>query len=71
MHFLWVNDRAPKVMAMELIEHYEESKRGLYSGAVGYFDPKGNFDFNVIIRSIMHDAESKNTSVQVGWSNYL
>ena len=57
---------APKVMAMELIEQYEESKRGLYSGAVGYFDPKGNFDFNVIIRSIMHDAESKNTSVQVG-----
>ena len=57
---------APKIMAMELIEHYEESKRGLYSGAVGYFDPKGNFDFNVIIRSIMHDAESKNTSVQVG-----
>lgn len=57
---------APKIMAMELIEQYEESKRGLYSGAVGYFDPKGNFDFNVIIRSIMHDAESKNTSVQVG-----
>jgi len=38
---------APKVMSMELIEHYEQSKRGLYSGAVGYITPEGDFDFNV------------------------
>ena len=57
---------APKVMAMKLIEQYEATKRGLFSGAVGYFDPDGNFDFNVIIRSILYNSTLKNTSVQVG-----
>lgn len=57
---------APKVMAMELIERYERSRRGLYSGAVGYFDPSGNFDFNVVIRSILYNAADKYISVQVG-----
>lgn len=47
---------APKVMAMQLIEQYEQTRRGLYSGAVGYFDPEGNFDFNVVIRSILYNA---------------
>ncbi|MBK9328998.1 MAG: chorismate-binding protein, partial [Sphingobacteriales bacterium] len=36
---------------MRLIEKYERTKRGLYSGCVGYITPKGNFDFNVVIRS--------------------
>ncbi|MCB0437079.1 MAG: chorismate-binding protein, partial [Mangrovimonas sp.] len=40
---------APKISAMKLIETYEETKRGLYSGAVGYFTPNGDFDFNVVI----------------------
>ena len=53
-------------MAMKLIEQYEATKRGLFSGAVGYFDPDGNFDFNVIIRSILYNSTLKNTSVQVG-----
>ncbi len=44
---------APKISAMKIIEELEETKRGLYSGAVGYFTPKGDFDFNVIIRSIL------------------
>ncbi len=57
---------APKVMAMELIERYERSRRGLYSGAVGYFSPEGDFDFNVVIRSILYDALSGYLSVQVG-----
>ncbi|MEZ4918890.1 MAG: anthranilate synthase component I family protein [Saprospiraceae bacterium] len=57
---------APKVMAMELIEQYEQSKRGLYSGAVGYFTPDGDFDFNVVIRSILYNANSQYTSFQVG-----
>jgi para-aminobenzoate synthetase component 1 len=57
---------APKVMAMQLIEQYESSKRGLYSGAVGYFDPQGNFDFNVVIRSILYDAARSYVSFQVG-----
>lgn len=57
---------APKVMAMQLIENYEQTRRGLYSGAVGYFDPFGDFDFNVVIRSILYNASSEYVSVQVG-----
>lgn len=57
---------APKVMAMELIEQYEHTRRGLYSGAVGYFDPNGDFDFNVVIRSILYNAADGYVSAQVG-----
>ena len=48
---------APKISAMKIIEKLEETKRGLYSGAVGYFTPEGNFDFNVVIRSILYQEE--------------
>ena len=57
---------APKVRAMELIEKYEKSKRGLYSGSVGYFTPDGDFDFNVVIRSILYNSEKKYLSFHVG-----
>ncbi|WP_456420417.1 anthranilate synthase component I family protein [Lutibacter sp.] len=57
---------APKISAMRIIEELEETKRGLYSGAVGYFTPKGNFDFNVIIRSILYNASKKYISYSVG-----
>ncbi|MEO6347400.1 MAG: anthranilate synthase component I family protein [Aquaticitalea sp.] len=57
---------APKISAMKIIEELEETKRGLYSGAVGYFTPEGNFDFNVIIRSILYNAEKKYVSFSVG-----
>ncbi|MDP5092934.1 MAG: anthranilate synthase component I family protein [Polaribacter sp.] len=57
---------APKVSAMKIIEKYEATKRGLYSGAVGYFTPEGNFDFNVVIRSILYNAEKKYVSFSVG-----
>lgn len=57
---------APKVSAMKLIEHYESTKRGLYSGAIGYIDPDGNFDFNVVIRSILYNSENKYLSFMVG-----
>ncbi len=57
---------APKVMAMELIEQYEYSRRGLYAGALGYFEPAGNFDFNVLIRSILYNESRKYISFQVG-----
>lgn len=57
---------APKVSAMRIIEALEESKRGLYSGALGYFDPQGNFDFNVVIRSILYNASKKYVSYSVG-----
>lgn len=57
---------APKISAMKIIEELEETKRGLYSGAVGYITPKGNFDFNVIIRSILYNETNKYVSYSVG-----
>ncbi|MFD1064297.1 aminodeoxychorismate synthase component I [Winogradskyella litorisediminis] len=57
---------APKISAMQIIEKLEETKRGLYSGSVGYFTPEGNFDFNVIIRSILYNASKKYVSYSVG-----
>nr|WP_262914759.1 aminodeoxychorismate synthase component I [Christiangramia lutea] len=57
---------APKISAMKIIEELEESKRGLYSGAVGYFTPTGDFDFNVVIRSILYNSENKYLSFSVG-----
>jgi para-aminobenzoate synthetase component I len=49
---------APKVRAMQLIEEYEDTRRGLFSGAVGYIAPAGDFDFNVVIRSILYNAHN-------------
>ena len=57
---------APKIAAMEIIEKEEESKRGLYSGSVGYFSPTGDFDFNVVIRSILYNQKQKYVSFSVG-----
>ena len=57
---------APKISAMELIEKHEDFKRGLYSGAFGCFLPDGDFDFNVIIRSIMYNKKLKTLSFPVG-----
>jgi para-aminobenzoate synthetase component I len=57
---------APKISAMQIIENLEETQRGLYSGAVGYFQPNGDFDFNVVIRSILYNAENKYLSFSVG-----
>ena len=57
---------APKVSAMKISEELEETKRGLYSGAVGYFTPTADFDFNVVIRSILYNQENKYVSFSVG-----
>ncbi len=57
---------APKVSAMKIIEDLEETQRGLYSGTVGYFTPNGNFDFNVVIRSILYNATNQYVSYSVG-----
>jgi len=57
---------APKISAMKIIENLEETKRGLYSGSVGYFAPNGDFDFNVIIRSILYNETKKYISYSVG-----
>lgn len=51
---------------MKIIEELEETKRGLYSGAVGYFTPQGDFDFNVVIRSILYNEENQYVSFSVG-----
>ena len=59
---------APKKKVMELIEQYEQTKRGLFSGAIGYVRPGGDpeFDFNVVIRSILYDQTAKYLSFQTG-----
>ncbi|MCA6364986.1 MAG: anthranilate synthase component I family protein [Bacteroidetes bacterium] len=57
---------APKVRAMQLCEETEHMKRGLYSGAVGYFTPDGDFDFNVVIRSIQYNAATGHLSLKTG-----
>ncbi|MBT8195839.1 MAG: anthranilate synthase component I family protein [Bacteroidia bacterium] len=57
---------APKIAAMKYIEEFESTKRGLYSGAVGYVDPFGNFDFNVVIRSLQYNAANNYLSLMVG-----
>jgi len=57
---------APKVKVMEMIQQLEPSQRGIYSGAAGYFNPDGDFDLNVVIRSIIYDSNSKRLSFHVG-----
>ncbi len=57
---------APKVEVMKNIERYEDAKRGLYSGAVGYITPETDLDLNVVIRSIFYNSESKHLSIQAG-----
>jgi para-aminobenzoate synthetase component I len=57
---------APKRKVLQLIEQYEKTKRGLFSGAVGYINPENDFDFNVVIRSILYNATDKYLSYQTG-----
>ena len=57
---------APKRRVIELIEQYEKTKRGIFSGCLGYISPDGDFDFNVVIRSIMYNAFSTYLSFQAG-----
>lgn len=57
---------APKISAMVLAEKYERSKRGVYSGALGYFAPNGDFDFNVVIRTLLYNRQNKYLSFHTG-----
>lgn len=57
---------APKVRMMQLAEQYERSRRGVYSGAIGYFTPEGDFDLNVVIRSLFYNADNKYLSFHTG-----
>ncbi|MES2799082.1 MAG: anthranilate synthase component I family protein [Bacteroidota bacterium] len=56
----------PKLRAMELMEDYENFKRGLYAGSIGYIQPNGDFDFNVVIRSLIYNRKEKYMSCAVG-----
>lgn len=57
---------APKHRVMQLIATYEHMPRGLFSGAVGYIDPKGDFDFNVVIRSLFYNQLTQQLRYLVG-----
>lgn len=57
---------APKVRAMQILEQLERSKRGIYSGTVGFMLPKGTGDFNVVIRSLVHSSETNCLSLHAG-----
>lgn len=57
---------APKISAMKLIDRYEKSRRGIYAGGLGYFGPQGNFDFSVVIRTLLYNAETGYLSFHTG-----
>ncbi len=57
---------APKIRSMKLIERFEDFKRSFYSGSVGYFTPERDFDFNVVIRSLLYSDELNYLSFPVG-----
>ncbi len=57
---------APKIKSMELIEKYEDTLRGIYSGSIGYITPEKDFDFNVVIRSIFYNEQTQYLSFMVG-----
>lgn len=57
---------APKQRVLQLIEQYERTKRGLFSGSIGYITPNGDFDFNVVIRSLFYNSSNQYLSFQVG-----
>ncbi|MFV0530812.1 MAG: anthranilate synthase component I family protein [Flavobacteriales bacterium] len=57
---------APKINAMKFIEDFEDHKRGIYSGAVGYITPNDDFDFNVVIRSLLYNSDNQHLSLSVG-----
>lgn len=57
---------APKKRVMELIEEYESTPRGLFSGSIGYVTPEKDFDFNVVIRSIFYDSTKQKLSFKAG-----
>jgi len=57
---------APKISAMNLINKYEDFARGIYSGSIGYLKPNGDFDLNVIIRTLIYNSDNKYLSCPVG-----
>jgi para-aminobenzoate synthetase component 1 len=57
---------APKIKAMEIIENLEQTRRGMYSGSIGYINPAGDFDLNVVIRSLQYNSANQYLNFEVG-----
>jgi para-aminobenzoate synthetase component 1 len=57
---------APKFKVMQLIETYEQARRELFSGTIGYVTPQGDMDFNVVIRSLFYNATTHYLSYHTG-----
>ena len=57
---------APKISAMKHIDDIELEGRGSYSGSIGYITPTGDFDFNVLIRSLFHNSKTEELVAKVG-----
>lgn len=57
---------APKMRTMQLIDRIEEFSRGIYSGSIGFISPTGDFDFNVVIRSMVYNSKKNYISCPVG-----
>lgn len=51
---------------MELIDEYETVPRGIYSGSIGYITPQKDFDWNVVIRSLVYQSSEEYLSYHVG-----
>jgi len=57
---------APKIRAMQMIDEFEHYNRGPFSGSIGYINKNGDFDLNVLIRSIFYNQTEKYLSFSVG-----
>lgn len=57
---------APKISAMQIADQHESFARAWYSGALGYIEPNGDFDFSVVIRSILYNQSLKYLQIAVG-----
>ncbi|MCB0429316.1 MAG: chorismate-binding protein [Flavobacteriales bacterium] len=57
---------APKIRSMELIDTFEQVSRGLYSGTIGYLTLEGDFDFNVVIRTLLYNRQNQYLSLHTG-----
>jgi para-aminobenzoate synthetase component 1 len=57
---------APKLSAMKIIDQLETFQRGAFSGSFGYIQPNGDFDFNVVIRTLFYNSKSNSINIPVG-----
>lgn len=57
---------APKKEVISHISEVENFCRNIYSGNIGYIDTEGDYDFNVVIRTLEYDAHTHRASIHVG-----